>query len=204
MERADSLALDLHKWMYMPYDIACALIRDPQAHHRTFAEKPDYLARAERGMAAGEVWFSDLGVQLSRSFRALKAWVLIQEHGIHKYARLIEQNVSQAGYLAGLIEKTPQLELLAPVPLNIVCFRFNPGGMDQTALNELNQELLILLHESGFAAPSYTTLNGRYAIRAAITNHRSQQEDFAALVIEVVRTGQALEAKYRSRPANNP
>ena len=199
LERADSLALDLHKWMYMPYDIACALVRDPQAHHQTFAEKPDYLARAERGMAAGEVWFSDLGVQLSRSFRALKAWVLIQEHGIHKYARLIEQNVAQAGNLAGLIKVTPQLEILAPAPLNIVCFRFNPGGMDQLTLNELNQELLILLHESGIAAPSYTTLIGRYAIRVAITNHRSRSEDFDALVREVVRIGQSLLTKYQNQ-----
>ena len=198
MERADSLALDLHKWMYMPYDIACALVRDPQAHHRTFAEKPDYLARAERGMAAGEVWFSDLGVQLSRSFRALKAWVLIQEHGIHKYARLIEQNVTQASYLVGLVEKNLHLEILAPAPLNIVCFRYNPGDMDKPTLNELNRELLIHLHESGIAAPSYTTLNGTYAIRVAITNHRSRKEDFVILVKEVVRIGQALLAKYQN------
>lgn len=199
LERADSLALDLHKWMYMPYDIACALIRDSQAHYRTFAEKPDYLARAERGMAAGEVWFGDLGVQLSRSFRALKAWMLIQEHGIRKYGRLIEQNVAQASYLVGAVEKTPQLEMLAPAPLNIVCFRYNPGGMDQSTLNELNQELLILLHESGQAAPSYTTLQGRYAIRVAISNHRSKREDFEEMVAEVVRIGDVLREKYLSR-----
>jgi glutamate/tyrosine decarboxylase-like PLP-dependent enzyme len=116
----------------------------------------------------------------------------IKEQGLDKYGRLIQQNIDQAAYLARLVDAAPQLERLAPAPLNIVCFRYRVAGADDPALNRLNQELLIRLHESGMAAPSYTTLNGKYAIRAAITNHRSRREDFDILVREVVRLGAEL------------
>jgi glutamate/tyrosine decarboxylase-like PLP-dependent enzyme len=188
MARADSIALDFHKWMYVQYEAGCVLVRDAQAHRDTFALVPEYLAsHGERGIAAGAHWPSEYGVQLSRGFRALKIWMSLREHGVEKYGRLISQNAQQARYLAARVEATPGLELVAPVDLNIVCFRFNPGDRDEAALNALNQEILLRLHESGVAAPSYTTLRGRYAIRAAITNHRSRREDFDILVREVLR-----------------
>ncbi|RPI20658.1 MAG: amino acid decarboxylase, partial [Chloroflexota bacterium] len=156
------------------------------------AETPDYLAHAERGLASGNLWYSELGVQLSRGFRALKAWMLIKEHGVRKYGRLVEQNAAQARYLAGMVDNTPELERVAPAPLNIVCFRYNPGGLDDEALNHMNKELLVRLHESGVAVPTYTTLDGKYALRAAITNHRSRREDFDILVQAVTRLGEEL------------
>jgi glutamate/tyrosine decarboxylase-like PLP-dependent enzyme len=192
MERADSLAFDLHKWMYLPYEIGCALVRSEEAHRLSFSLTPDYLAHAERGLAGGSTWYSDYGIQLSRSFRALKAWLSIKEHGIRKYGRLIQQNVDQASYLAGLLDAAPELERLAPAPLNIVCFRFKDARLDESALNDLNREILTQLHESGVAVPSYTLLDGRYAIRVAISNHRSRREDFEILVREVVRIGKEL------------
>jgi glutamate/tyrosine decarboxylase-like PLP-dependent enzyme len=191
MERADSLAFDLHKWMYIPYEAGCALVRDEEIHRKTFSLTPDYLAHADRGISGVPVWFSDYGVQLSRGFRALKVWMSIKEHGIKKYSRLIQQNVDQAQYLASLVENSAELELLAPVPLNIVCFRFTEGDHDDE-LNELNKELLIQLYESGIAAPSQTVINGKYALRVAITNHRSRREDFQILVKEVIRLGKSL------------
>jgi glutamate/tyrosine decarboxylase-like PLP-dependent enzyme len=90
------------------------------------------------------------------------------------------------------VEDSADLQLLAPVPLNIVCFRFIADQHNDEALNELNKELLIQLHESGVAAPSYTLLKGRYALRVAITNHRSRRQDFEVLVNEVVRLGNHL------------
>lgn len=192
LERADSLAFDLHKWMYMPFEVGCVLIRNEEDHRRAFSLTPDYLTHAERGLAAGKNWFSDYGIQLTRGFRALKTWMSIKEHGIEKYGRLIQQNVDQAQYLASLVDASEELERLAPVPLNIVCFRYRMKGYDEPALNRLNQELLIRLHESGMAVPSYTTLNGKYALRAAITNHRSRREDFDILVREVERIGREL------------
>jgi aromatic-L-amino-acid/L-tryptophan decarboxylase len=192
MERADSLAFDLHKWMYMPYEVGCILVRRADNHWRTFSLTPAYLSHASRGLAAGSVWFSDYGVQLSRGFRALKVWMSLKEHGVEKYGRLIQQNVDQAKYLASLADAAPDLQLLAPVPLNIVCFRFVADGWDDTALNDLNQELLIRVHESGIAVPSYTTIGGAYALRVAITNHRSRREDFDIFVREVRRLGHGL------------
>jgi aromatic-L-amino-acid decarboxylase len=203
MEKADSLAFDLHKWMYMPYEVGCALVRHEEAHRKAFALTPDYLTHADRGLAGGKIWFSDYGIQLSRGFRALKVWMSIKEHGVQKYAKLIKQNVDQARYLAMLAEDATDLQLLAPVPLNIVCFRFIADRYDNDTLNEVNKELLIRLHESGIAAPSYTSINGKYALRVAITNHRSRREDFELLVEEVVRLGNTLldDARFCRRSA---
>jgi len=192
MEHADSLAFDLHKWMYLPYEVGCTLVRSDEAHRRAFSLTPEYLIHAERGLAGGTLWFSDYGIQLSRGFRALKVWLSIKAHGIEKFGRLIQQNVDQARYLADLVDSAPELERLAPVPLNIVCFRFKSGNLSDDAMNRLNQEILFQLHESGIAAPSYTTLNGKYAIRAAITNQRSRRDDFEILVREVIRIGRSL------------
>jgi aromatic-L-amino-acid decarboxylase len=192
LERADSLAFDLHKWMYVPYEIGCALVRDEADHRYTFSLTPDYLAHAERGLAGGSLWFSEYGVQLSRGFRALKAWMSIKEHGIEKYGRLIKQNVDQARYLARLVDDAPQLERMAPVPLNIVCFRFRGVSSDCVDLNSINREILARLHEQGIAVPSYTTLSDNYALRVAITNHRSRREDFELLVREVIRLGEDI------------
>jgi len=192
MERADSLAFDLHKWMYMPYEVGCALVRQAEDHRKTFSLTPDYLTHSDRGLAGGSIWFSDYGVQLSRGFRALKVWMSMKEHGAQKYGRLIQQNIDQARYLASLVEDMSELQLLAPVPLNIVCFRFVTDDLDDESLNDLNKELLINLHESGVAAPSYTVIDGKYALRVAITNHRSKREDFEVLVREVRRIGREL------------
>jgi aromatic-L-amino-acid/L-tryptophan decarboxylase len=194
MERADSLAFDMHKWMYVPYEVGCILVRREADQRLAFSLTPAYLAHADRGLAAGSVWFSDYGIQLSRGFRALKVWMSLKEHGSEKYGRLIQQNVDQARYLAGLVDAASDLQRLAPVSLNIVCFRFVVDRDDAT-LNRLNEEIVIQLHERGIAVPSYATINGKYALRVAITNHRSRYQDFDLLVREVVRLGKDLARK---------
>ena len=145
-------------------------------------------------IAAGGFPFAERGIQLSRGFRALKVWMSFKTHGLNAFAQLIHQNVRQAHYLAGLVTKHPRLELLAPAPLNVVCFRFVApgGGADDASLNALNKEILLRIQESGIAIPSQTVLNGKFAIRVAITNHRSRREDFDLLVRAVVETGTAL------------
>jgi glutamate/tyrosine decarboxylase-like PLP-dependent enzyme len=190
--RADSVAFDLHKWMYVPFEAGCVLVRDASAHRDSFAVAPGYLARARGGLAVAGTWFSDYGVQLTRGFRALKVWMSLQEHGTEKYGRLIAQNIEQARYLAELVAAEPELELMAPVPLDIVCFRYVGHGSATRDLDELNRELLIRMHESGVAVPSSVTLHGRSGIRAAITNHRSRREDFDLLVVETLRMGREL------------
>ena len=197
IERADSVALDLHKWMHIPFEAGCVLVRHADDHRRTFSLTPEYLAHETRGLAAGHLWFTDYGLQLSRQFRALKVWMSIKEHGLERFGRMIARNVEQAHYFGRLVEKEAQMELLAPIVLDIVCFRFNPGGMDDQRLNALNKEILMQIQERGIAAPSYTTLHGRYCLRIAIANHRSTLEDFDLLARSVVRIGGELTAQYR-------
>jgi aromatic-L-amino-acid decarboxylase len=205
MDRADSIAFDLHKWMYMPYDVGCVLVRDAEAHRRPFATEASYLSRLERGAAPLDRDPGTLGPELSSEFRALKVWLLLQEHGTAKYARLIEQNVAQAAYLGERIAAHPELELLAGVPLNIVCLRY-VGNFDSsrgsgassrssdTALDAANREILMRIQERGIAVPSGTLLRGKFAIRVAITNHRSRREDFDLLVEKVVEIGREVTA----------
>ena len=193
MERADSLAFDLHKWLSVPFEAGCVLVRSEKTHRNTFSLVPDYLAHGgQRGLTGGPNWFDEYGIQHTQGFRALKVWMSLKEHGVRKYGRLIEQNVRQACYLAALIDSNPQLQRLAPVMLNIVNFRFVADGLDEAGLAELNKELLLRLHESGKFAPSSTVLNGQYALRVAISNHRSRREDFEEFVRETVRVGEAL------------
>jgi len=189
MERADSVAFDLHKWAYVPYEAGCVLMRDEAAQRAAFAVGADYLAVAEGGIAARGRRFADCGPQLSRGFRALKIWMGLKEQGVAKLGRLVQQNLAQAAHLAACIRRQPRLELLAPVPLNVVCFRYVGDGRPGLDLDALNRRLLARLHDDGVAAPSYTMLGGVYALRAAITNHRSRTSDFDRLVAAVVRLG---------------
>jgi glutamate/tyrosine decarboxylase-like PLP-dependent enzyme len=191
IQQADSLALDLHKWLHAPFDVGCVVLRDRAIHRRTFAEHAEYLVRAKRGLAAGE-FLSDLSPETSRGFRALKVWMMLKNHGAAEFGRLIGQNIEQAHYLARLVEDEPALELMAPVPISIVCLRHNPGGMSEEQLQEHNKELLLQLQERGIAAPSDTTIKGRYCLRVAICNHRTRTEDLDLLVREIPRIGEQL------------
>ena len=198
MERADSLAFDLHKWMYLPYDIGCVLVRDEPAHRAAFSLMPAYLAHGGggRGISGGESpWLSDYSHELSRGFRALKAWMSLKAHGSDKFARLVRQNVAQARYLADLVAASAELELVAPVTLNVVCFRYVAPGLDAAALEALNRQLLIELQEQGLVAPSGSTVRGKYVLHVAITNHRSRREDFDLLVRETIRLGRMLRGR---------
>jgi aromatic-L-amino-acid/L-tryptophan decarboxylase len=184
IEHADSIALDFHKWGQVPYDAGFILVRDATKHRDTFASPAAYLRRETRGLAAGDPWPCDFGPDLSRGFRALKTWFTLKVHGTDAIGAVISRTCSLARYLEAKVLATPELELLAPVPLNIVCFRFRGGDADQ-----LNAAIVADLHESGIAAPSATTIGGTTAIRAAIVNHRTGEQDIDALVQAVVSLG---------------
>jgi len=195
IEEADSLAFDLHKWGYLPFECACVLVRDAEAHRDAFSIQASYLAETTRGVNAGGLPFADRGVDLTRGFKALKVWMSLKAHGTDALARLIRQNVEQARHLAGRVEAHPELELLAPVPLNVVCFRYAPAGVGEAELNAVNEEILLRLQEGGIAVPSGTVLGGRYALRVANVNHRSRREDFDALVEATARIGGEIRAE---------
>jgi len=195
LERADSVGFDLHKWGYLPFEVGCTLVRDPAAHRAAFALSASYLSTLDRGPAAAGMPFSELGIQLTRGFRALKVWMALKTYGVRRIAEQIEQNVEQARYLADLVERHSQLELLAPPPLNVVCLRYAPAGLDDQQLNALNREILLRIQESGLAMPSHTMLNGRFALRCAIVNHRTRRDDLKMFVQAVLETGALLASK---------
>ncbi|MEN7342482.1 MAG: pyridoxal-dependent decarboxylase [Pseudomonadota bacterium] len=186
---ADSIAFDLHKWGYMPYDIGCVLTRNPAAQLNTFRHGASYLSPTDRGVAVDSTYFNDRGIQLSRSFRALKAWMCMKEQGVDKIGRMISKNVRQAQYLGNLVQAHEKLELVAPVSLNISCLRYIHDSLSKESLNALNEEILLRIQEQGLAVPSNTVLNGRFAIRVCITNHRTTTSDLKALAEAVVAHG---------------
>lgn len=194
LERVDSLAFDLHKWLYVQYDCGGVLVRTKESHRNTFSVIPAYIRNFDRGLASGPINFSEYGVQLSRSFKALRAWMGLKTEGVARYGQQIEQNIQQARYLTMLVDKHPDLQQLAPTSLNIVNFRFVAGGYEDDQLSDLNAEILMRLQERGIAAPSSTEIHGRFSIRVAICNHRSRRSDFEVLVNAVSDIGQELLA----------
>jgi glutamate/tyrosine decarboxylase-like PLP-dependent enzyme len=188
IERADSIAFDFHKWGQVPYDAGFVLVRDGELHYNAFASPAAYLQRQTRGMAAGSPWPCDFGPDLSRGFRALKTWFTIQVYGSQKLGRVIANTCALARYLQLRVEAAPMLELLAPVALNIVCFRYRSATADR-----LNADIVIALQESGIVAPSTTTIKGQLAIRAAIVNHRTKACDIDALIDAVLALGADIE-----------
>jgi aromatic-L-amino-acid decarboxylase len=193
--RADSLAFDWHKWGQVPYDAGFLLVRDGAWLHETFAADALYLRRAERGLAGGDWWPCDHGPDLSRGFRALKTWFTLKTYGADAIGRAIAETVALAGRLAARVAAEPELELLGPVPLNIVCFGYRGTEADRFDADHLNADIVAELHEAGRVAPSVTTIGGRTAIRAAIVNHRTTQADVEALVTSVLALGRAARGR---------
>jgi glutamate/tyrosine decarboxylase-like PLP-dependent enzyme len=187
IERADSLAFDFHKWGQAPYDAGFILVRDGEAHKNAFALPAAYLQRAQRGLAAGSPWPCDFGPDLSRGFRALKVWFTLKVYGTEALGASISRCCALARALEDRIAATPELELMAPVELNIVCFRYRAEDT-----NRVNDAIVVALQESGKVAPSTTRIGGRTAIRAAIVNHRTSRAEIDALVDGVLAQGRVL------------
>jgi aromatic-L-amino-acid decarboxylase len=189
ISRADSVAFDFHKWMHVNYDAGCVLVRDEALHRRAFSDRPDYLKGHTRGLAAGNPWPVEYGPELSRGFRALKVWSQIAGFGTRRLGEAIEANCRQAAWLAGQVAADPRLELMAPVTLNICCFRYRADGLSEAELDALNDEIVIRLQETGLAAPSTTRLHGHLAIRVNLTNHRTRLDDLSRLLEGVAALG---------------
>lgn len=194
IELADSLAVDLHKWMDMPYGIGCTLIKDKVAHYSTFVygHEAQYL---QSGFDLSDDVISsphNLSLQLSRNNTSLKAYLLLRAYGRNKYVRLVQQNIDQIRYLADLVENEPRIELTAPVISNIACFRYNPGGLGEEQLENLNKQIAQGLWRINFWMVSDTRIKGRYTLRACNVNHRSRRGDFDFLVNEIKRLGEEL------------
>ncbi|HEY1434431.1 MAG TPA: pyridoxal-dependent decarboxylase, partial [Thermoanaerobaculia bacterium] len=195
---ADSLAFDFHKWAHVQYDAGCLLVRDGDSQRRAFSMRPAYLQQG-RGLAGGGEWPCDLGPELSRGFRALKVWFALKTHGAAEIGGAIARNCRQAEYLAGLVGRTPGLELMNTPTLSVVCFRVRARELDGPARDLLNEDIVADLQESGIAAPSTTRIAGSVVIRVNLTNHRTAFEDLD-LLVRAVEDAAARRIERRAPP----
>ena len=171
IELADSVTLDPHKWLYQPFECGCLLVRDGQRLHGAFRIQPAYLEDTQP--AELEVNFSDLGVQLSRTSRALKLWLSLRYFGLDAFRAAIDRCIDLARLAQARIEASTQLELLTPAKLGVVCFRRRLQGADEDRLEQLNRNLAEGLAASGQGLVSSTRLRGRFALRMCVLNHTS-------------------------------
>lgn len=189
---ADSVTLDAHKWLYQPLDCSVLIYRDADIARRTFAFTDDYAKTLSDDPIEGFAFFEET-IELSRRFRALKIWLSLRYHGLAAFRESIRNNLRQAQFLAELIEKEPSLELLAPVELSAVCFRWTNGVDPEAVLNRRNSDILRRVYERGRVSISHANIRGKFALRACIVNHRATDEDVAAVVDEVL--GAAAETR---------
>lgn len=183
MERADSLAFDLHKWLSQPYDVGCVLVANGDALEDTFTFGTSYTSPIPGSLTDSPVVFGNRGPELSRALRALPFWMSVKTHGASKFGTMVDKNISQARYLERLVAASPVLELLATGPLSVVNFRYTGGKKSTPArLNALNRRLVGEIQSRGIAIPSLYTIGGKAAIRVCNLNQRSQRSDFDALV----------------------
>jgi aromatic-L-amino-acid decarboxylase len=186
---ADSVSLDLHKWLYQPIDCGLLLFRDRDLARRTFTHTDDYVASSAADPLESFMFFEE-SMELSRRFRALKVWLSVRFHGLGAYRASIREDLELAERLARMIEASDDLELLAPVELSAVCFRSCQAST--TNVDAFNREVLGAVNERGRTYISNATINGSFALRACITNHRTTTNDLEALIDEVRTVAAAL------------
>jgi aromatic-L-amino-acid decarboxylase len=191
MSRADSISLDAHKWLYQPLDCSVLLYRDEAAARHVFAYSAEYVKTASDDPIAGFAFF-DQTIELSRRFRALKLWLSLRYHGLTAFRAAIAENIEQAKLLAKLIDAEPSLELLAPVELSAVCFRW--ANAETETLNDLNEEILREVNQAGRVWLSNASIRGAVGLRACITNHRTTEQDVRTVVEEVLAAADRVTA----------
>ena len=197
LERADSLALDPHKWLSVPVECGCALVRDGRLLRDTWSLVPPYL-RTEEGKGFGGLpWYSEYGFQQTRGFRALKLWMTLQHLGRSGVAALVRRHVALAHRLAAGVDAAPDLERMTPVELSVVCFRYAPPRWagEVARLDALNKLLVEGVQAEGRAFITGTVLRGRFALRACVLHYGTTEADVDALIDIVRETGARLSAQ---------
>lgn len=199
MELADSISLDPHKWLYQPLDCGCLLFRDEAQARRTFSFTGDYAKSLQEEPLENFAFFEE-SLELSRRFRALKLWLSLRYHGMASFRQQIQNDLDRAKELASLVETEAELELLAPVPLSAVCFRYVSQSvrLNSEQLDELNLRILRNVQQRGRVYLSNATIHGKFALRACIVNHRTTPADIEAVVDEVLEVGRDLSSEAQS------
>ncbi len=191
LSQADSLSLDPHKWLYQPVDCGCLLYRDRGAAQKAFAHTGDYAKSLLEDSVESFAFFEE-SMELSRRFRALKLWLSLRFHGLEKFREAIRQDLENAQRLARLVRNETELEVMAPVPLSAVCFRYVAKSDSRIDLNALNQSILQRVVRRGKVFLSNASIQGKFALRACFVNHRTTPDDVAQVVSEVIAAGREL------------
>src|ERR1700756_633938 len=194
MEQADSIALDPHKWLYLPVDVGCVIYRDPEIARAAFAHEAEYTRMfGEEADEAFVCW--DYGPELSRRFRALKVWMLLKSVGLDRLSDAIENNIACARHLESMVRASDDFEMVAPVQLSIFCFRYVPVQLrneSAEAINAFNERLLVALQRDGSSYLSNTMLGGRFALRGCVLNYRTTLSDMEILLEDLRRVAKSL------------
>jgi glutamate/tyrosine decarboxylase-like PLP-dependent enzyme len=193
IESADSLAVDPHKWMYVPVECGCALVRDGRAMRDSFSLVPPYL-RDETALP----WFSEFGIQQSRGFRALKLWFALKQIGVDGYRRSIARDVQLAAVLQQRLRDSPDFKLVAAGPLSVTCFRYCPEALagNEAAVDAFNRKLLASVQNAGQVFLTGTELAGRFVLRACVVNFRTTESDVGVLIDAIRRAGERLQSEH--------
>ena len=195
IEQADSVALDPHKWLYVPVDVGCIIYRDPEQARRTFAHEADYTRVIGRELADEAFACWDYGPELSRRFRALKVWMLLKGVGLDSLGEAIESNLACARHFESLVQASADFEMMAPVELSIFCFRHLPNqlrGAAPEAIDDFNERLLVALQEDGSSYLSNTVIGGRFALRGCVLNYRTTRRDMEMLLEDLRRVAKTV------------
>ncbi|SVB34000.1 uncharacterized protein METZ01_LOCUS186854 [marine metagenome] len=189
MERADSIALDAHKWLFQPFETGCLMVKDVERLEKAFSVEPEYLQDARWG--GDHPNFSDRGLQLSRSFRALKVWMSIQTFGVEAFRRSVAKGIDLAERAEEYVRTSDVLQVRNPASLGVVCFRFFPHGSnyDEAHIEKINRAIQTRVIETGIAMMSSTRLYGLYSLRFCILNHHTTWEDVRDTLQAIERFG---------------
>jgi glutamate/tyrosine decarboxylase-like PLP-dependent enzyme len=186
MERADSVTLDPHKWLYVPFECGCLMAKNPRRLFETYSIFPEYLRDVQANWDAGEINFADYGEQLSRYNRAIKVWFNVNYFGLDAICGAIQKNMDLAERAEKLVRNTPTLEVLSPAQLGVFCFRARPQNMsDEKELNRLNREILNRIVSAGKYFISSTNLDGKHALRICVLGFRTAEPDIDGLVGDI-------------------
>ena len=197
IERADSVGLDAHKWLFQPYEAGCLLVKDVRTLENAFAVRHDILQDTVWG--ANHPNIADRGLQLSRSFRALKVWMSIQTFGMAAFRRAVAKGMELAAWAEEHVRESPTLETLNPASLGVVCFRINPAhtDVDEESLEKINRKVLARVFWEGPAFMSSTLLRGTFSLRLCILNHTTTWDDVRETLEAVERFGREVLSKGR-------
>jgi glutamate/tyrosine decarboxylase-like PLP-dependent enzyme len=191
LELADSLAVDPHKWLFQPYEIGCALVRDAGQLHDAFRTTAEYMSVVHR---AGEVNYQDCGIQLTRSFRALKLWLSLRFFGVAAFREAVQRGIHMAEFAESVIRQTPDLEVVSPARLAIVGFRYTGSTLSSAdQADAVNEAIVARLLAEGFTTVTSTGLRGRRVLRLCTINPRTTEDDIRQTIRHLAQAGERSE-----------